>query len=83
MRARGLAILTVLAAGLCTACTPSLQGNGANGAIIRQSQFRPGPESDVATMAAGYCRQFGRSPHLARQEVGWFSFETFTFDCVD
>lgn len=86
LRTRSLTILAVLLpiAGLSAAgCAPSLAGNGDNGGTIDQTQLRwDTDEVDATMMAADYCRQYGRTAHIASEELGVFWTDTFAFDCV-
>jgi hypothetical protein len=74
-------LLTALVLGLTTASCASLEGNGERGGTIRDNQLRPGSQDAMAN-AAQYCRQFGRSAHLASQEIGLVWSETIVFDCI-
>ena len=85
MRAKRLVGVALLLGGLCVAgCAPALDGSGESGGTIHQFQVYPGSNLDHAVaMAAQYCSQFGRSGHIAREELGWFWSDTVTFDCVN
>ncbi|HUH84591.1 MAG TPA: hypothetical protein VLX85_08260 [Stellaceae bacterium] len=86
MRARSLTVLAVLlpVAGFAAAgCAPSLAGSGEGGGTIHQLQLRwDADEVEATAMAADYCRQFGRTAHIAGEELGVLWTDTLTFDCV-
>jgi hypothetical protein len=85
VRAKRLVGVAMLLGGLCVAgCAPALDGSGESGGTIHQLQVYPGSNLDHAVaMAAQYCSQFGRSGHIAHEELGWFWSDTITFDCVN
>ncbi|HUJ96685.1 MAG TPA: hypothetical protein VLV85_00505 [Stellaceae bacterium] len=85
MRAKRLVGVAMLLGGLSVAgCAPALDGSGESGGTIHQFQLYPSSNLDHAVaMAAQYCGQFGRSGHVAREELGWFWSDTITFDCVN
>jgi len=87
--------LTVLA-GLSAGCAPTLEGSGEGGGTIRQNQLRQtrvelGPlplrlgaaEDNVPAIADRYCGQFGRSAHIARENVGLLWTDGFAFECIE
>jgi len=86
MRARSLTALAVLlpVAGFSAAgCAPALTGSGASGATVHQLQLRwDADEVEATAMAADYCRQYGRTAHIASEELGVLWKDTLTFDCV-
>ena len=85
MHAKRLVGVAMLLGGLSVAgCAPALDGSGESGGTIHQFQLYPSSNLDHAVaMAAQYCGQFGRSGHVAREELGWFWSDTITFDCVN
>jgi hypothetical protein len=85
VRAKRLVGVAMLLGGLSVAgCAPALDGSGESGGTIHQFQLYPSSNLDHAVaMAAQYCGQFGRSGHVAREELGWFWSDTITFDCVN
>lgn len=89
-------VLAALVASSAAGCAPSLEGSGERGGTIRQNQLQQnqvelGPlplrlsaiEGNVLAIADRYCSQYGRSVHIAREEVGLLWTDTFTFDCVE
>ena len=86
MRARSLTMLAVVLpiTGLSVAgCAPSLAGSGDGGGTIHQIQLRwDADEVEATAMADDYCRQFGRTAHIAGEELGLFWTDTLSFDCV-
>jgi len=85
VHAKRLVGVAMLLGGLSVAgCAPALDGSGESGGTIHQFQLYPSSNLDHAVaMAAQYCGQFGRSGHVAREELGWFWSDTITFDCVN
>lgn len=89
-------ILAVLVGLSAAGCAPSLEGAGERGGTIREYQLQQnevelGPlpvplgavDSNVLSIAGKYCSQYGRSAHIAHEEVSLLWTNTFTFDCVE
>jgi hypothetical protein len=78
-----LAVLLPIAGLSAVGCAPSLEGSGESGGAIHQLQLRwDADEVDATVMAADYCRQFGRTAHIAAEELGVLWTDKLTFDCV-
>jgi hypothetical protein len=77
--------VALLLGGLSLAgCAPALDGSGESGGTIHQFQVYPGSTLDRAVaMADQYCSPFGRSGHIAREELSWFWSDTISFDCIN
>jgi len=83
VRVRQLVVVALVMGGSSVAGC-ALSGNGDTGGTIRGNLLWPGSDTHHAmAMADQYCRQFGRSAHLASEEQGWLSSDTVTFDCVN
>jgi hypothetical protein len=78
-------LFAMLALGLSIGgCAPGLHGSGESGGTIGQFQLLPGAnELGAEAMAANYCSQYGRSAHIASEDLGLLWSSTYKFDCVN
>ncbi len=84
MGARTLMIVAALAGSSIAGCAPTVDGSGERGGTVREYQFQLAATPNDALAAAGkYCAQFGRSAHIASEDVGILRIDTFDFDCVE
>lgn len=85
LRARtGMLFAAVALALSAGGCAPALHGSGETGGTISQLQLLPGAnELGAEAMAANYCSQYGRSAHIANEDLGLLWSSTYQFDCVN
>jgi ABC-type glycerol-3-phosphate transport system substrate-binding protein len=81
---RKTAIIAMTLLGGLAACGPALEGNGQAGGTIRAVQVWPDSDGARMTdMAEAYCGQFGRSAHVASEDLSWVWLDDVAFDCIN